>query len=634
MDNTEARTQYLQVLLCRHLADWLGDIEEEPLRLLLDHLEWVELPGGATLMTQGESGDSMYLIVSGRLRAYIADESGQPQRVREISRGETVGEMSLYTDAPRSATLIAIRDSVLVRLPKHAFRQLLALSGQISIALTRQIIDRLQHDASRSHTDRPVTIALLPISDGVDLADIASQLATALRGIGRAVVVDAAALDAELGDPGITHRPQSDTEANRRVALRLDEIEAANDFVLLVGDTSPTEWTSRCSRHGDELYLFADAAQACQIHPIEQHCLDSHVVRSDASEILVLLHPAGLRSPRHTAQWLARRQVAGHVHLRPALQRDLGRLARLMSRTAVGLVLAGGGARGLAHLGVYRALQQRGIEIDVVGGTSIGSVMATYVDSDQPADSVIDNARRAFSVNPTGDFNLIPLVSLIKGLRLRRTVSQALHELVGADGARIEDLWKSYYCVATNYSKACEQVIQRGPLLEAMLASIAIPGALPPMISDGDLLCDGGTFNNYPVDVMRGMRGVGTVIGVDLVSQKQQRIEHAEVPGSLALLRDRLRPRARRRYRMPSLAVYLMNVMVLYSNSRRSQARAMTDVYMNPPMSRVGMLQWERFDQIVDKGHAHACEVLDSQATQAVLPASHGAWQGVADRPG
>ena len=333
----------------------------------------------------------------------------------------------------------------------------------------------------------------------------------------------------------------------------------------------------------------------------------------------MLLHPAELRSPRHTAQWLDRRPVADHVHLRPALQRDLGRLARLISRTAVGLVLAGGGARGLAHLGVYRALQQRGIEIDVVGGTSIGSVMATYVASDQPADTVIDNARRAFSVNPTGDFNLIPMVSLIKGLRLRRIVKQALHELVGADGARIEDLWKSYYCVATNYSKACEQVIRRGPLLEAMLASIAIPGALPPLISDGDLLCDGGTFNNYPVDVMRGMRGVGTVIGVDLVSQKPQRIEHAEVPGSLALLRDRLRPRARRRYRMPSLAAYLMNVMVLYSNSRRSQARAMTDVYMNPPMNRVGMLQWERFDQIVDKGHAHACEVLDSQSAQAVL---------------
>ena len=185
--------------------------------------------------------------------------------------------MSLYTDAPRSATLIAIRDSVLVRLPKHAFRQLLALSGQISIALTRQIIGRLQHDESRSQTDRPVTIALLPISDGVDLAAIASQLATALRRIGRAVVVDAAALDAELGDPGITHRAQSDTEANRRIALRLDEIEAANDFVLLVGDTSPTEWTSRCSRHGDELYLFADAAQPARSTPSSNTAWTRHL---------------------------------------------------------------------------------------------------------------------------------------------------------------------------------------------------------------------------------------------------------------------------------------------------------------------------------------------------------------------
>ena len=109
------------------------------------------------------------------------------------------------------------------------------------------------------------------------------------------------------------------------------------------------------------------------------------------------------------------------------------RLARLISRTGVGLVLAGGGARGLAHLGVYRALQERGIEIDVVGGTSIGAVMAAYVAADRPIDDITANARQAFATNPTGDFNLIPMVSLIKGLRLRRIVDQAP---AGADRLR------------------------------------------------------------------------------------------------------------------------------------------------------------------------------------------------------
>ena len=91
-------------------------------------------------MTQGEAGDAMYLLVSGRLRTYIAADGGPQRMVREVSRGQIVGEMSLYTDEPRTATVVAIRDSVLVRLGKDEFKRLLALSAQVSVAITRQII--------------------------------------------------------------------------------------------------------------------------------------------------------------------------------------------------------------------------------------------------------------------------------------------------------------------------------------------------------------------------------------------------------------------------------------------------------------------------------------------------------------
>src|SRR4029453_4034978 len=140
--------------------------------------------------------------------------------------------------------------------------------------------------------------------------------------------------------------------------------------------------------------------------------------RSEAAEMLVLLHPAASTTPTDTAQWVKRRPVSGHVHIRFGVERDVGRLARLLSRNAVGLVFAGGGARGFAHLGIWRALAERGIEVDVVGGTSIGAVMAAMVAVDAPVDKAISIARRAFKVNPTGDFNLLPIVSLIKGHRV------------------------------------------------------------------------------------------------------------------------------------------------------------------------------------------------------------------------
>ena len=171
-------------------------------------------------------------------------------------------------------------------------------------------------------------------------------------------------------------------------------------------------------------------------------------------------------------------------------------------------------------------------------------MMAALVAADPPIDRAIDIARRAFRTNPTGDYNLLPLVSLIKGGRVRKAVHRSIDELAGRQ-IDVEDLWKGFFCIASNYSQAREQRIAAGDLAQALIASAAIPGALPPVVRDGELLCDGGTFNNFPVDAMREVRGIGKVIGVDLGVRNARRLDIDEVPGSWTLLLDRLRPRRR-----------------------------------------------------------------------------------------
>jgi len=599
---------YLDRLLAQHLERLFGPLEPATLDFLRGHLQWVDLPGGAPLMTQGEPGNDAYLLVSGRLRAHIRDEQGQSRMVREMSRGEVIGELAMYTGDPRSATVVAVRDSVLVRLNREHFAPLLATSPAVSIVFTRQIIRRLQTEHQQRKLAAPVTIGLLAISDGVALGEFARGLTAELSRYGRVRALDAAAMDGELGVPGMTAR--SDADSARRMALAIDALEAQHDFLLLLADAQVSPWTRCCIGHSDELLLVAEATQPPRLHPLEAP-LTERRTPGEAAEILVLLQPVAQASARGTRDWLARRPVSGHVHVRHDYAADMARLARLLSRNAVGLVFGGGGARGFAHLGVWRALRARGIEIDVVGGTSIGAVMAALVAADPNCERAIEIARRAFGQNPTGDFNLLPLVSLIKGRRARDAIEQALGDLAGGP-IDIEDLWKTYFCVATNYSQAREQVMAGGDLARALRSSIAIPGALPPVVHDGDLLCDGGTFNNFPVDLMRQMRGVGQVIGVDLGTRNPHRLEFDEVPGSWALLLDRLRPRGKRRYRLPSLTSYLMNITILYSISRQKQARAMTDVYFNPPLFKVGLMQWGRFADILRQGEYHATEVLDA----------------------
>ncbi|MEY2896239.1 MAG: hypothetical protein RL669_508 [Pseudomonadota bacterium] len=596
-----------EALFASHLNTLFGEFGPRLLQFARERAQWVSLPAGEVLMRQGEPGDAAYLAVSGRLRAYIADEAGRERMVREMGRGEIIGELSLYTGEPRSATVIAVRDTVLARLDQAQFQEILALDPRVSMLFTSRVIQRLRTEHLRRPWPAPVTVALLPVTAEPDAAQFARELAAQLAAHGRVAVLDSSAPQITAAAAGTT--PQDAREADARVALAIDAVEAGHDFVLLVADARPSDWTRSCVHHADEILLLADATATPAVSALERSELLDGGARLEAAQILVLLHPAGARVARGARAWRERRPVAGHVNLRRGHAPDLARLARIVARKAVGLVLAGGGARGFAHLGIWRKLREAGVELDFVGGTSIGALMAVPIAADLPIDEALPIARRAFANNPSSDYNLLPLVSLIKGGRMKRAMRGALAEIAGGE-VDIEEMWKSYFCVASNYSQAREQVIGGGGLERAMRATAAIPGAFPPVVMDGDLLCDGGTFNNLPVDAMRQVRGVGCVIGVDLGVHSARRLEFEDVPGSWELLLDRLRPRAKRRYRLPSLVSYLLNVTILYSVSRRDEVRRASDVYFNPPLYKVGLLDWSRFEAIVGQGEAHAVEVL------------------------
>lgn len=623
---------YHDELLSRLLQENFGSVEAAVLERLQQAMTWIEIAGGRLLMRQGEPGDALYLLVSGRMRATVRDETapGGQRTVGEISRGQIVGELALITGELRNASVCAVRDSLLARLDRRDFSELLASHAGLAMALTRQLAQiwrggrRQALPTGRGGTidavPRPGTVALIPISNGLPVHALAQDLAQALAAFGRVEVMDAARAygngngsdadaDADLG-------PLSANAEERRLTLLLDRIESRAEFVLLVADEEPTVWTACCCRDADELLLLADASQPPALHETELQHLAARQAGSDAAEILLLLHPAGTDMPRGTRAWLDRRPLAGHLHLRRGHAGDLARLARFLNRSAVALVLAGGGARGLAHLGVLRALHEQGIEVDFAGGTSIGAVMATGVAADRDGEQVLALMRRAFESGPTGDYSPWPWLSVLRGRRLQRVIDSGVREMCGFD-ADAEDLWKGFFGVATNYSQAREQVLRRGPLARLLRASTAIPGALPPVLIDGDLHCDGGSFNNFPVDVMRRQRGVGRVIAVDLDVRQPLRVNLAEMPSGWDLFLDWLRPLRRRRYRLPSLPAYLMTVMVLNSMARGRQARSMVDLYFHPPLERVGLLQWKRFDRIVQIGYEHALQVLAQQGRQS-----------------
>ena len=484
----------------------------------------------------------------------------------EIARGETVGEMAFFTGEPRTATVTAIRGSVLARFSNTVFRELLLAYPLVSLNMTRQVIERFKRvNSGRKAPTKPVIIGVLGISRNVDTIAFAQSLTQHLCGHGQATVVTSQHMDTQLGEPGAAQASRADVERSRRVTVRLDKIEAQHDFVVFVADEQRSEWTQRCIRHRNELLLLADADEPPTLHPNE-----------------VDLHTQGGAGEAQEVQ-----------------------------------VLSGGGARRFAHLGVMRAMEEAGIGVDMVAGTSIGAVMAAYAGMDIPAQEMIDAARTAFRENPTGGYNMVPLMSLISGKRLRRVIDSAVVDSRGQH-IDIEDLWKDYFCVTSNYSAAREAVHTRGPLAKSIRASASIPGALPPVMLHGELHIDGGTFNNFPTDVM-ARRGAARIIGVDLLRDRGLRYELDEVPSALELIRDKLRGRARR-YRLPLLTSLLLNTSLMYSYARQQEALSVLDLHFAPAVYSFGMLEWSKFDKIVDAGYRHGVAQLEKMGDAAIAP--------------
>jgi NTE family protein len=603
-------------LLEEALKRVFGEFDHHMLERVLPRFEWVELVGGQVLFHQDERDDTLYFVISGRLRATRVDEDDEHRVLGDITRGESVGELAFFTGEPRTATVSAVRDTLLARIRGDVFRELLVEYPLVSLNLTRLVIQRSRREGLKKTGHEPVTFGLVAGTPGIDLRLAARQLAGEMAGAS-VQVVTSQDVDAWLGEPGAAQTPPGDMARSARLAHKLEQVEADNRYVFFIADAELTEWTRRCTRHADRVLVLADFAGDPKPGRIEQECLHAGQHAEHADTVLVLLHGSGNRPPSGTARWLEPRKLTTHLHVRRDRPADWGRAARVVSGRAVGLVLSGGGARGFAHLGVMKALQEAGQSWDIVGGTSMGSAMGAYAGMDLPVDEAIRLAREAFRQNPTGDYNILPVVALISGGRLRRIIDSSVHSVMG-EGCGIEDLWKTYFCVSTNYSAAREAVLTRGPLAKSIRASVAIPGALPPVMLDGELHIDGGTFNNFPVDVMAGM-GTAKIIGVNLLREGSRKYAMDEVPGGMRLAIDKLRGK---RHRLPGIVPLLINTTILYSYARQGASKRMVDTYFAPPVHGFGMLDWSKFDRIVAAGYRYAAEQLEKEGAVAGLAAA------------
>lgn len=572
-----------------------GILERAIMEDLKEGLELVTLEGGETLFRQGGLPEAVYILTSGRLRVVVEGEDGAERMLYEVGSGETVGELSLFTDTPQSATVYAVRNSQLVRVSREDFFRLIEIHPSSMMKLSRIIVDRLKlpDAAGRAQRSPLITIALVPTRPSASVTELARGLADALSVYGSATLLESAGVDASLGRPGIAQA--SDTEpAYLRLTQWLNNREETFRYVVYQADPTWTQWTERCASQADQVIFVADAKDEPDPGEVEDRLSAHWRHRRAPHRSLVLLHDADCE-PSGTQQWLVAREVDDHYHLRLGSSQDYARFARYLTGNAVALVLGGGGARGFAHIGVIRALGELGIPIDLIGGASIGASIAGFYTLSYDWEEVRRTASRAFHALLDYTF---PAVSLLKG-------SRALASASAAYGNRqIEDLWIPYFAVSTNLTRAEQVIHRRGSLLEAVQASIAIPGVFPPVFHRGDYLVDGGLLNNVPMDVMRKIGATGPLIVVDVAPASEREADPRIGFGvsGWGLLANRLNPWSEK-VRGPSILSLLMQSTVVGSVSNRNRMKYLADLYLELQLGEWGMLDFEDVDTIADRGY-------------------------------
>lgn len=563
-------------------------------------MTWSHLLGGDVLFRQGEVGDALYLVVSGRLRAVAEGEDGGARVLREIGRGEKVGELALLTDEPRSATVQAVRDTTLARFSRDLFHDLVTRHPAAVLPLTRALASHLR----RAHVPAAggaiaSTIAVIPLHRDLRVEALAEDLADSLSSHGRTRRVDVDFVQRHMPNDAV-HGDDAHP-GHGRLSAWLDELEIQHRHLVYQGDLSSPLWTRRCIREADRTVFVAAAGADRREASQTMNRILRGLPADGARQELVLLHDDGA-TPAGTAAWLALHPFAAHHHVRLGNSQDVARLGRRLTGASVGVVLSGGAARGFAHIGVLRALEEAGVPVDQIGGSSMGSVIGAQYAGGCSPDAMLELNRLWEKHSPLRDLTL-PVIALISGTSGR----VVLQEMFG--DRCIEDLWLDYFCVSANLTRSRIVVHRQGSVFQWVRSSVAIPGIVPPLrIENGDLLVDGGVLNNMPADVMRDL-GAGRVIAVDVTPPEELPTEDYEDQPStwqqLRLLRSSILPLGTP-LRSPTIFTILYRTMLVGSRSLSERLKSEVDLYIAPAVGRFGLFEWNSLERIAEIGYREA----------------------------
>lgn len=640
------------------IANTLTSVLSEVIKTLDFALEWVQIPGGHVLFKEGDEADAIYIVLNGRLRS-VVQQDGKTVKHGEYGQGDSVGELEVLTITKRPYTLHAIRDSELAKFPRTLFEGLAKTHPSITIEIARIIASKVSNNlgaSSLSGYETPDTlnfrtVSVIPITAGLPVAEFGHKLLTAYNDIDqKATSINAAAVLHHLGRNAF----------NKIGALKLSgylvDLEEKFQTVLYIADSDVNSlWTQTCIAQADCILLLANAESEPEIGEFERLLV---TMKTTAKTELILLHEERLVTPGSTAKWLKNRiWVNSHHHIQMLTSReqvdhtfrttgtlsrlrskvqsiqselitkykrrgvpiyasshahknDFSRLARILSGNAVGLVLGGGGARGISHIGVIRALEENGIPIDFVGGTSIGSFIGGLYAKEYDIVPIYGRAKK-FASRMSSIWRMAfdltyPATSYTTGHEFNRGIWLTFGD------SQIEDFWLKYYVNSTNITHSRMEIHKSGYSWRYIRASMSLAGLLPPLTDRGSMLLDGGYMDNLPVAEMK-LLGAKYIFAVDVGSVDDTTpMMYGDSLSGLWVILNRWNFFSKHP-NVPGLAEIQARLTYVSSVGNLEKAKNTPGVvYLRPPVDNYATLDFGKFDEIYRVGAQYGHEFMDN----------------------
>ncbi|XP_029619305.1 patatin-like phospholipase domain-containing protein 7 isoform X1 [Salmo trutta] len=621
-------------------------------------LDWMALEAGRAVYRQGDKSDSTFIVLSGRLRSVIAKDDGKKALTGEYGRGDLIGVVEALTHMSRATTVHAVRDSELAKLPEGALSSIKRGYPQVVTRLIhllgQKILGNMQQGngplaasglflhtpSSKWDSGNPAsnlsTVTILPVSLEVPLTAFTLELQHALSALGPTLLLTSDIIKQRLGAAAL------DSVHEYRLSSWLGQQEDIHRIVLYQSDDTLTPWTQRCIRQADCIIIVGLGEAEATVGELER-MLEGSAVR--AQKQLVLLHREDGPPPQGTVDWLNMRSwISKHLHLScphrvfskrslpklremyerafqkpPDCHSDFSRLARVLTGNTIALVLGGGGARGCSQVGILRAINEAGIPVDMVGGTSIGSLMGALY-AEEKSSSRMRVRAREWAMGMGSIFKNVfdltyPVTSMFSGASFNNSISSVFKD------KQIEDLWIPYFNVTTDITASSMRVHTDGSLWRYVRASMSLSGYMPPLCDpkDGHLLMDGGYINNLPADVARSM-GAKVVIAIDVGSQDETNLtNYGDSLSGWWLLWKRFNPLSEK---VQVLYMAEIQTRLAYVCCVRQLELVKDSEYcecIRPPIDRYGTLEFGKFDEIAEVGYQHGKTVFDMWSRSGVV---------------